>query len=56
VIDDAMQFLTESELSELTHINLGTLRRWRLEKKGPKFYKFGALVRYAEEDLIFMAE
>ena len=29
----------------------GTFRRWRLENKGPKFHKFGSLVRYAEEDL-----
>lgn len=45
------RFLTETEVSELTHISLGTLRRWRLENKGPKFHKFGSLVRYGEEDL-----
>ena len=45
------RFLTETEVSELTHISLGTLRRWRLENKGPKFHKFGSLVRYGEDDL-----
>jgi excisionase family DNA binding protein len=45
------QFLTETEVSERTHISLGTLRRWRLENKGPRYHKFGSLVRYAEEDL-----
>lgn len=45
------RFLTETEVSEFTRISLGTLRRWRLENKGPKFHKFGSLVRYAEEDL-----
>lgn len=45
------RFLTETDVSERTHISLATLRRWRLENKGPKFHKFGSLVRYAEEDL-----
>jgi hypothetical protein len=45
------RFLTETEVSNQTHISLGTLRRWRLENKGPKFHKFGALVRYGEDDL-----
>lgn len=47
----ATRFLTETEVSELTHISLGTLRRWRIENKGPRFHKFGSLVRYGEEDL-----
>ncbi|MGI0135370.1 MAG: helix-turn-helix transcriptional regulator [Candidatus Micrarchaeaceae archaeon] len=45
------KFLTETEVSERTHISLGTLRRWRLESRGPHYYKFGSLVRYAESDL-----
>jgi excisionase family DNA binding protein len=45
------QFLTEIEVAERTHISLATLRRWRLEKRGPKFYKFGSLVRYHKQDL-----
>lgn len=45
------RFLTETEVSQQTHISLGTLRRWRLEDRGPHYYKFGSLVRYAESDL-----
>ena len=45
------QFLTEVEVAERTHISLATLRRWRLGNRGPKFRKFGSLVRYAEEEL-----
>lgn len=45
------QFFTETEVSKRTHISLATLRRWRLENRGPKFHKFGSLVRYAENDL-----
>ena len=46
------RFLTENEVAERTRISLATLRRWRLENRGPKFRKFGSLIRYAEEDLI----
>lgn len=46
------RFLTESEVSERTRISLATLRRWRLENRGPKYSKFGSLVRYGEEDLV----
>ena len=45
------QYLNEVEVAERTHISLSTLRRWRLEKRGPKFSKFGSLVRYEKEDL-----
>ncbi len=45
------RFLTECEVSERTNISLATLRRWRLENRGPKYYKFGSLVRYGEEEL-----
>jgi predicted DNA-binding transcriptional regulator AlpA len=43
--------LTETEVSQRTRISLATLRRWRLENRGPKYYKFGSLVRYGEEEL-----
>jgi predicted DNA-binding transcriptional regulator AlpA len=45
------RFLTEIEVSERTHISLATLRRWRLKNRGPRYSKFGSLVRYGEEDL-----
>lgn len=46
-----VKFLTENEVAERTKISLGTLRRWRLEHRGPIFHKFGSLVRYPEEEL-----
>ena len=46
------KFLTENEVSERTQISLATLRRWRLENRGPLYRKFGSLVRYAEDELI----
>jgi predicted DNA-binding transcriptional regulator AlpA len=45
------QYLTEIQVSERTCISLATLRRWRLENRGPKFRKFGSLVRYDEDEL-----
>jgi predicted DNA-binding transcriptional regulator AlpA len=44
-------FLTELEVSRKTRISLATLRRWRLERRGPRFRKFGSLVRYGNDDL-----
>jgi len=45
------QFLIESEVAKRTRISLGTLGRWRIENKGPRYLKFGSLVRYSEDDL-----
>ncbi len=45
------RYLTEIQVAERTCISLATLRRWRLENRGPKFRKFGSLVRYDEEEL-----
>jgi excisionase family DNA binding protein len=50
------RFLTENEVAERTQISLGTLRRWRLENRGPRYHKFGSLVRYAEDDLTVWQE
>ena len=50
------RFLTEAEVAERTKISLGTLRRWRLENRGPHYYKFGSLVRYAEDELMVWLE
>jgi predicted DNA-binding transcriptional regulator AlpA len=45
------QYLNEFQVAERTNISLATLRRWRLESRGPKFRKFGSLVRYDKEEL-----
>lgn len=46
------RYLTEIEVAERTKISLKTLRRWRLERRGPAYRKFGSLVRYGEEELM----
>ena len=44
-------FLNEQEVSQRLNVSVATLRRWRLEKRGPMFVKVGSLVRYRPEDL-----
>ncbi len=46
-----LNLLTESDIAERLHVSLASVRRWRLEKRGPTFVKVGALVRYRPEDL-----
>jgi predicted DNA-binding transcriptional regulator AlpA len=43
--------LTEVDLSKHLSVSLATLRRWRLDKRGPQYIKVGALVRYRPEDV-----
>jgi Helix-turn-helix domain len=46
-----LSLLTESDVAERLQVSLASVRRWRLEKRGPTFVKVGALVRYRPEDL-----
>jgi excisionase family DNA binding protein len=46
-----LSFLNEQEVSKRLNVSVATLRRWRLEKRGPMFVKVGSLVRYRPEDL-----
>jgi hypothetical protein len=43
--------LTEEEVAERLHVSVASLRRWRLERRGPQFIKVSSLVRYRPEDL-----
>src|SRR5215471_2733798 len=43
--------LTEGEVAERLHVSLASVRRWRLEQRGPQFIKVGSLVRYRPEEL-----
>ncbi|HZU27984.1 MAG TPA: helix-turn-helix domain-containing protein [Bryobacteraceae bacterium] len=44
-------FLNELEVAKRLNVSVPTLRRWRLEKRGPMFVNVGSLVRYRPEDL-----
>jgi predicted DNA-binding transcriptional regulator AlpA len=43
--------LTEMDVSKHLRVSVACVRRWRLERRGPKFVKIGSLVRYRPEDL-----
>jgi excisionase family DNA binding protein len=44
-------YLTEREVAYRLNVSLALLRKWRIQKKGPKFVKVGRLVRYARRDI-----
>jgi excisionase family DNA binding protein len=46
-----VNLMTENEVSKRLNVSLASLRRWRLTKRGPAFFKVGSLVRYSLEDL-----
>ena len=48
-----LNLLTETDIAERLKVSLASVRRWRLEKRGPAFVKVGACVRYRPEDLEF---
>ena len=43
--------MTELEVAERLRVSLACLRRWRLERRGPRFLKVGSLVRYPAREL-----
>jgi predicted DNA-binding transcriptional regulator AlpA len=43
--------LNEHDLARITGLSVGSVRRWRLLKQGPKYIKIGAAVRYKAEDI-----
>jgi hypothetical protein len=56
----AMRLLTEEQVSAITAIPMGTLRRWRCVGDGPPFIKMGngpkARVRYDAVDVLAYVE
>jgi hypothetical protein len=48
----SVQCLTEGQTAGILRCSRALLRKWRRSKAdGPRFYKFGRLVRYSVEDL-----
>jgi predicted DNA-binding transcriptional regulator AlpA len=43
--------LTEHQVAEIIGMSLASLRRWRLQRQGPKYLKIGAAVRYPPADV-----
>ena len=45
------EMLNDVQVAEYLNMSVGTLRRWRLFRRGPKFVKIGCAVRYKREDV-----
>lgn len=51
------EILTPEEAAARLHLSQGTLKKWRIAGKGPKFIRLGRnRVRYAAADLIAWLE
>jgi len=43
--------LTEHDVARITGLSVASVRRWRLLRRGPKYLKIGAAVRYKPEEI-----
>lgn len=43
--------LNEIEVAKHLQVSEACVRRWRLERRGPRYLKIGSLVRYRPEDI-----
>jgi predicted DNA-binding transcriptional regulator AlpA len=43
--------LNEHDVARITGLSVASVRRWRLLRKGPRYLKIGAAVRYKPEDM-----
>ena len=43
--------LSEEEVAELLGLSPATLKKWRRNHRGPRYYRLGSAVRYKREDL-----
>lgn len=48
----APKLLNTDQVAELLGVANVTVRLWRMQGKGPRFRKLGALVRYDEADVV----
>jgi hypothetical protein len=46
-----VQLLSEDETSRILKCTKAALRRWRRERRGPRFIRLGRLIRYSQSDL-----
>lgn len=52
VENDTIRLLNEHEVAETLAVSVATVRRWRLLKEGPRFYKLGSLCKYKFGDVL----
>jgi hypothetical protein len=42
--------MDEYQLAEMLNVSVALIRKWRLQRKGPRYLKLGPLVRYRLQD------
>ena len=50
-LSEPVRLLNEQQVSEMLGVSVASLRRWRLLRRGPRFFKLGSAVRYSQEDI-----
>jgi predicted DNA-binding transcriptional regulator AlpA len=50
------EFMSNDDAANLLDLSPRTLERFRLEGRGPKFFKFGRVVRYGRAEILKWAE
>jgi predicted DNA-binding transcriptional regulator AlpA len=50
-VDTLEPLLNERDVARITGMSLGSVRRWRLLGRGPKFIKLNSACRYKREDV-----
>jgi predicted DNA-binding transcriptional regulator AlpA len=50
-LNTRQRLLNERDVAISCSISVLTLRKWRSEKRGPRFIKISSLVRYRPEDI-----
>jgi len=47
---DPRRFMDTKQCADYLGISASTLTKWRMVGRGPRFFNFGSLVRYAVDD------
>lgn len=50
------RFIDDRATAKYLNVSASTLAKWRMRGIGPRFHRFGSLVRYTTEDLDAYAE
>ena len=51
VTPEALNWITEKKVSEMSELSIQTLRNWRHLSKGPAYSKIGRAIRYNLDDV-----
>jgi predicted DNA-binding transcriptional regulator AlpA len=50
-LPDAPELLNEHQVAKFLQLSVASVRRWRLFRTGPKYFKIGSAVRYRRDDV-----